>query len=410
MRVLAVGNMYPPHHLGGYELCCRGAVRRLRRDGHEARVLTTDYRRRDPAPGIDEDPDVHRELRWYWHEHAWPELGVRERLGLERHNAARFDRHLEEFRPDLVTWWAMGGMSLGLIERARRNGIPALLFVHDYWPSYGPERDLWTRMWRWRPRAAAVVERATGLPKRPDLAGAGRWLFNSRSMHEETVRTGLQVRDWGILAPGIDGAYLAAAREPAPPWRWQLLYLGRIVPQKGVGTAIEAMSRLPPEATLRIVGEGDAAHRRELEQLAAELRVADRVRFEPPRLGQQVFDVYRACDALLFPVRWPEPFGLVPLEAMALGRPVIATGRGGSADYLQDGANSLLFPAGDAAALAARITRLAADSALRDRLREGGYRTAAAHGEDRFNQGAVAEMLAATGTSTQSATLPHGTR
>jgi glycosyltransferase involved in cell wall biosynthesis len=80
---------------------------------------------------------------------------------------------------------------------------------------------------------------------------------------------------------------------------------------------------------------------------------------------------------------------------MALGRPVIATGRGGSGDYLEDGANSLLFAAGDATALAAAVTRLAADSGLRDLLREGGYRTAAEHGEDRFNQGAVAEMLAA---------------
>jgi glycosyltransferase involved in cell wall biosynthesis len=267
--------------------------------------------------------------------------------------------------------------------------------VHDYWPSYGPERDLWTRMWRWRPRAAAAAQRVTGLPTRPDLAGAGRWLFNSHSMREETLTTGLQIDDWGIVAPGIDHAYLHAARQPAPPWRWHLLCLGRIVPQKGVRTAIEAMSLLPAEATLRIVGEGDAAYRRDLERLARELNVADRVRFEPPKRGQRVFEVYRACDALLFPVQWPEPFGLVPLEAMALGRPVIATGRGGSGDYLEDGANSLLFAAGDATALAAAVTRLAADSGLRDLLREGGYRTAAEHGEDRFNQGALAEMLTA---------------
>ena len=46
---------------------------------------------------------------------------------------------------------------------------------------------------------------------------------------------------------------------------------------------------------------------------------------------------------VLFPVRWEEPWGLVPLEAMAVGTPVVASGRGGSAEYLRDGENCLLF-------------------------------------------------------------------
>jgi glycosyltransferase involved in cell wall biosynthesis len=94
-------------------------------------------------------------------------------------------------------------------------------------------------------------------------------------------------------------------------------------------------------------------------------------------------------------VIWPEPWGLVPLEAMALGRPVLATGRGGSGDYLRDGGNALLFEAEDAGALATAATRLADDAALRDRLREGGYRTAAEHDEDGFNRGAVEELVRA---------------
>ena len=394
MRVLAVGNMYPPHHLGGYELCWRGAMRELRREGHDARVLTTDYRRADVAGTGHEDPDVHRELRWYWRDHEWLSLSPPARLSLERHNAERFDWHLAEFRPDLITWWAVGGMSLGLLERGRRAGLPALLFAHDYWPSYGPEHDLWTRMWRWRPRSAAIVERLTGLPTRPDLAGTGRWLFNSRSMRDETLAAGLEISDSAILPPGIEPEYLVAPREgQPPPWRWGLLYLGRVVPQKGVLTAIESVALLPSQATLRIVGEGDQTYRHELERAAERLGVAERVTFEPARPRHELFEVYRAADAVVFPVQWAEPFGLVPLEAMALGRPVLATGRGGSGDYLEHEVNSLLFDPGDAGGLAAALQRLARDPDLRGRLRRRGYETAAQHTEDDFNRGALDEMI-----------------
>jgi glycosyltransferase involved in cell wall biosynthesis len=78
-------------------------------------------------------------------------------------------------------------------------------------------------------------------------------------------------------------------------------------------------------------------------------------------------------------VRWREPWGVVPLEAMGVGRPVVATGRGGSGEYLRDGDNALLFDAEDPEALAHQITRLANDDALRERLRAGGLQTAHDH-------------------------------
>jgi len=82
---------------------------------------------------------------------------------------------------------------------------------------------------------------------------------------------------------------------------------------------------------------------------------------------------------------------------MALGRPVVATGRGGSGEYLEDRRNSLLFRAGHAAGLAAALRTLATDTGLRERLRRAGHDTAVRHGEDAFNGAALAEMLAAAG-------------
>lgn len=398
MRVLAVGSVYPPHHLGGYEIIWRGAMRHLRREGHQARILTTCYRRPEAGTGATEDPDVHRELDWYWRDHEWQRLGPLESYRLERRNAEIFDRHLGEFRPDVITWWPVGGLSLGLIERARRAGVPSLFFVLDPWLSYGPENDRWQRMWPRLGPAATLADRVTGLPVRVNYAAAGRWVFCSATMRAQTLAAGLRGAESTLLSPGVERAFLDVAREPeAPPWRWRLLYLGRVVEQKGVATAIESLALLPSSATLRILGEGDAAYRDRLERLAARLKVS--VSFEPPRPREELPGVYREADAVVFPVEWPEPWGLVPLEAMALGRPVLATGRGGSGEYLRDGENALIFEAGSPTGLAASLRTLAGDAELRERLRRGGYETAARHSEDAFNEGALAEMLAAAGRS-----------
>ena len=116
-----MGNIYPPHAPGGgYELTWRSAIAHLRARGHDVRVLASVHREPGvPAEAL-EDPDVHRELPWYWWDHAFPERGLRERVALEREAAAVLERHLADFRPDAVCWWGMGGMSLGLIERVRR--------------------------------------------------------------------------------------------------------------------------------------------------------------------------------------------------------------------------------------------------------------------------------------------------
>jgi glycogen synthase len=394
MRVLGVGSIYPPHHLGGYEIIWRGVMRRLREDGHDVRVLATDFRRDEVAADAAEDPDVHRELDWYWRDHQWRRLGLRQRLAIERRNAATFDRHLREFEPDAITWWLLGGMSLSLIEQARRAGVPATFFVLDYWLSYGRDRDLWTRMWRTLSPLAPLAERLTGLPTRIDYASAGHWVFCSETVREHALANGLRTADTTVLSPGVERSLLDAGRErDERPWRWRLLYVGRVVPQKGVLTAIKALEQLPAESQLRIVGDGDPEYRVELERLASALGVQDRVRFDGTQPRELIADVFREADAVVFPVEWAEPWGLVPLEAMALGRPVVATGRGGSGDYLRDRENSLLFEAGDAAGLARAIRTLADDRTLRERLVVGGHETATLHDEDSFNRLAAEQIL-----------------
>jgi glycosyltransferase involved in cell wall biosynthesis len=370
VRVLTVGNMYPPHHQGGYELVWQAAVRHLRAAGHEVRVVTTDHR--EPGAGAEEDEGVHRELRWYWRDHDFPRLGRLERLRLERENAATFDRHVAAFEPDVVSWWAMGGMSLSLIERARRAGMAANAVVCDAWVTYAAAVDGWLKMFAGRPAIAASAQRLTGVPTGVDLAGLGPFLFLSAAIEEE-ARVACPGLEAEVHHRGPDRALFPEA--PPGEWRWRLVCVGRIDPRKGIETAIGALAELPDEATLAVYGRGDLRHLEELRARAAELGVSERVRFaEAPR--EELAAVYTAGDAVVFPVAWPEPFGLVPLEGMAVGRPVVATGTGGSGEYLRDGENCLIFdPAEGAPALAAAVRRLAAEPELRERLLAGGRET-----------------------------------
>lgn len=382
--------MYPPHHLGGYELMWRSGVHHLRTAGHEVRVLTTDYRAPSSDPGIPEDGDVHRDLRWYWDDHKLPRRPLRERLLIERHNLEILGRHLDELRPDVVCWWAMGAMSLSLIERVRRLGLPAVGAVHDNWMVYGRRADGWQRAFgRWRALAWAA-ERASGIPTALDLGRAALWLFVSEHVRGRASDAGVELRRTAIVHSGVADSLFSPA--PERPWRWRLVYVGRIDRRKGVETAIRALAQLR-EATLEIVGSGDREYLARLHAVVDELELGDRVAFRQRR-RDELAAAYADADAVLFPVLWQEPWGLIPLEAMSVGRPVIATGTGGSGEYLRDGHNCLLFEPHDSPrSLAAAVRRLAADEALRARLRDAGFATAAQHTEKRFNV-ALADALA----------------
>jgi glycosyltransferase involved in cell wall biosynthesis len=387
VRILTVGNMYPPHHLGGYELTWRSAVEHLRGEGHEVLVLTTDYRNAAPAPGAVEDPDVRRELRWYWHDHDFPPISVRERVALERHNGRVLERALAELRPDVVSWWAMGGMSLSLIERVRRAGLPAVGVVGDAWMAYGPKVDAWTRLVRRLGPLGLVAGAVAGVPARLELAPV-TWLFNSEATRAVARGAGFRLDHTEVVNPGVDtGLYRPA---PEHDWAWRLLYVGRIDERKGIDLAVEALAELPEEAVLTVLGSGDDTYLGELRALAERLGVAARVEFgQRPR--EQLPVAYAEADALLFPARWEEPWGLVPLEAMAVGTPVVATGTGGSGEYLRDRDNALVVGA-DAGALAGAVRHLAADADLRGRLRGGGFETAARYSERAYNEAIAAAL------------------
>ncbi|HWH28675.1 MAG TPA: glycosyltransferase family 4 protein [Mycobacteriales bacterium] len=395
MDVLVVTSMYPPHSYGGYEASCQDVVARWRARGHRAVVLTTRTRVDGVVDGA--EPDVRRLLPFYWQDHRLPQRSLRQCLALERESRAVLRAALDEVRPDVVSAWSMGAMSLGLLNEVADRGLPLVLVVCDDWLVYGERADLWRR----RVSSSRLARRAgralTGLPTDwPTGARSVRAVFVSEAVREAARARGRWVpQSTSVIGSGIsERDFPVRPALPDRPWTWRLLLVGRIDPRKGIDVALRALARLPSGARLDVVGRGDATHRAELERLSRDLGVADRVTFGH-RDRSELAAAYGAADCLLFPPVWTEPFGLVPLEAMACGTPVVTTGTGGQAALLTHEHDCLVVPPGDDAALAAAVERLAADPVLRRRIAEAGLRTAARHGVDRYAERLLAEHLAA---------------
>jgi 1,4-alpha-glucan branching enzyme len=152
-----------------------------------------------------------------------------------------------------------------------------------------------------------------------------------------------------------------------------VLFVGRIVREKGAHVAVEALARLReqiPSARLVIAGPPGPGPENEryyaelqgrIRGLGLEKRIHVLGLVDQDALG----DLYRASDCLVVPSLWPEPAGMVVVEGMKEGLPVLAASVGGLASRVTDGATGLLFPAGDSKELAHCIAFLASDPEAR---------------------------------------------
>jgi len=158
-----------------------------------------------------------------------------------------------------------------------------------------------------------------------------------------------------------------------------LLQLGRMVPRKGVDTAVEAFARLVERhgwmrgRLLVVGGESDdpdpvaTPELGRLRALASQLGVADRVQFVGRRGRAELRRYYSAADVFVT-TPWYEPFGITPVEAMACGTPVVGADVGGIRFSVLDGETGYLVPPRDPDAVAERVARIVADPALHERL------------------------------------------
>jgi glycogen synthase len=381
VRALIVTNHFPPVEHGGYELSCQAFVEHLSARDHDVRVLTT---RPEKPVESDAGSPIYRDLVWYRQpDGSFASHGWLKRCLLERHNRATLLRAIREFAPDVVMWWNMGGLSLSLIEIARRARLPAVGVVCDYWMIWGPGVDPWLRAGRRARAMASLLEGLSRVPMRVEFGPAARWVFVSEHVLSETVDAVGELPRVEVVHTGIAARRFSEAPSDRA-WSGSLLMVGRLTRNKGIDIALEALAGLP-DCTLDIYGHAEAKERADAERRIAELGLDARVTLHAHVGQEEIERLYAQYDALLFPVRWDEPWGRAPLEAMASGVAVVAAARGGAREYLSDEDNCLV--AFDADEVQRAVERLASDPGLRARIAQAARATALRHDISRANSG-----------------------
>lgn len=296
--------------------------------------------------------------------------------------------HMPEFGEHLACRWAsqppdvvhahfwMSGLAAQCAVRG--TGIPVVQTFHAlgtvkrrHQGSADPSPPSRLRLERELARCAALVI-ATCSEEVTELAG---W--------------NVPVQQVAVVPCGVDlDRFTPQGPRASRDGRYRILSLGRLVPRKGVETTIRALPGVPG-AELVIAGGGDAtteAERVRLAGIARECGVGERVRLVGRIPRQDVPALLRSADVVVS-VPWYEPFGMVPLEAMACGVPVLASAVGGHLDTVVDGCTGVLVPPRDPGALAQRLRELLADPA---RLTAIGS-AAAARARSRYGWDRIAE-------------------
>lgn len=171
------------------------------------------------------------------------------------------------------------------------------------------------------------------------------------------------------VAPGRVHVVHPIPPEPDAPVRprpldGRLLAAGQLLRGKGIDLAIEALCYLPGNVSLDIVGDGSA--RADLERLARTLHPG-RVAFSGYVAPEAVREHYDRATIVVVPSRWPEPFGMIGVEAMQRARPVVGARHGGIPEWLEEGRGGRLFEPGSASSLASAVLSLLDDPGAGDR-------------------------------------------
>jgi len=343
-------------------------LKRLRAKGHEVEVFTSAYK--GAGDQVVDGIPVHR-FRYFFR--RWENL-THEETAPDRMRRSLLYRVLPVF-------FVAAGM-FAIWRHARRHRYDV---IHVHWPM--PLALLgWAAQ---QAQRAPLVSTFYGVELRwvKGSLRALKWLARWAARRSDRVvaistYTAAELRELADVPIEVI-PYTTSLPEPlslpkstgGPP---TVLFVGRLVERKGVPYLIEAMSLLP-DRSVRLEIVGDGPERPKLEAASRRLGIADRIEFRGKVSATELQAAYARASAFVLPSIFDargdtEGLGVVALEAMNYGTPVVASRIGGIPDVVEDGVTGILVPPGDAAALAAALRRVLDEPDLARKLGEAGRR------------------------------------
>jgi len=360
-----VSDLYPPLSLGGHEIGCKFLADGLEAKGHRLLVLTSNF-----GKGAAADPStVCRSLRFITHSERGAIRRFNEIRGaiLARLNYTICRQVIRNYRPEIIIAGQLNGVSIFPLRAARDFSIPVVHVVGNY---YLLEllRDCERR---YNPIKRIYGQCLSGFRRREDLC-LEHITVHSDAVNCQHVRSGIDsnrvttIYPIGIAAKNvcIGGKSLRSRNS-----KFSLLFVGRLDTEKGINVAVDAVGLLVKrhgayDIHFDIVGAGEPRQVSRLHRQIARLGLREFVCLRGRIPHRLISQEYRSADVLLVPSIWEEPFGLVTIEAMSQGLPVIASNVGGLPENVEHMKTGLLVPPNDSEKLAEAILKLKSDPTL----------------------------------------------
>ena len=365
LRILIGADTFAPDVNGAARVAERLAAGLVER-GHDVHVMAPAASRKHGTwKEVHEGQELtaHRLYSWRWYPHDWLRFALPWRI---KQNAARV---LDQVKPDVVHFQSHLVVGRGLSIEAAKRGI-RVIGTNHFMPENMLEFTLIPKAWQ---------DWAVGLAWK----AARRTFGRAESVTTPTRRaadfleryTGL--RGVHAISCGID------AHKYFPNWEHRtenrIIFVGRVTGEKQIDVLLHAVTLLPRELDVKveIVGGGD--QKRNLEHLAVDLGIADRVTFTGYVTDEELREAYHRASVLAMP-SIAELQSIVTMEAMASALPVVAANAMALPHLVHDGENGYLFAPGSAEDLAAKLRKVLEASPEDYRtMKEGSLRFIAAH-------------------------------
>lgn len=375
-KILFCCSAYPPNFIGGAELIAHEQAKVLKKLGHDVVIFAGELNRGGKRYSIRND---HYEGLPVYRICLHPEDYSADFFNFFHEEIHQpFDHLLEDFSPDVMHFHNIIGLSVGLIQIAKRRKIKTILTLHDYWgichkntlmKSIGDICGDDARCEECMPYITEERWKDIPIQMRKDyilsrLNKIDAFISPSRYLAERYIKAGIEREKIHVIPNGIDlKRFKKVSRNSNKKIRFS--FVGYIGKHKGIHVLMDALSYIKDKDRMMLNLVGDGEDRSRIEEFVKQNGFGDMVKFWGKVDNSSIESVYKDTDVLILPSVWPDNHPVSICEAMASGIPVIASRIGGIPELVEDGKTGYLFEAGDSKELAQRMSEFIID---RDRI------------------------------------------